>query len=64
VFKAVLAELNAEVSDCIMIADSLESDIKGANNMKMDCIHFQPEGVKTFKATHNISDLTEIKEIL
>ncbi len=64
VFKAVLEDLKAEVNECIMIGDSLESDIKGANNMKMDSIHFQPDGVKHFKATHNISELTEILEIL
>lgn len=64
VFRAVLEELNAEADECIMIGDSLESDIKGARNAKMDSIHFQPEGVKHDLATYNISDLTEIKEIL
>lgn len=64
VFRAVLEELEADVDECIMIGDSLESDIKGAENVKMDSIHFQPTGVKSSLAKYNITDLTEIKEIL
>jgi len=64
VFRAVLAELSADADECIMIGDSLESDIKGAGNVKMDSVHFQPEGIKSSLATYNITQLTELKEIL
>jgi len=64
VFRAVLEELNAEVHECIMIGDSEESDIKGACNVKMDSIHFQPNGITANRATHNIKELTQIMEIL
>lgn len=36
-------------SDCIVIGDSLTSDIQGANNFGLDCIWYNPQNLKNTK---------------
>lgn len=66
-FQAVLKELNASPEQCIMIGDSLASDIAGANAVNVDCVWFNrhkkpcPEGVRL---TAEIERLNELLNIL
>lgn len=66
-FQAVLKELSASPEQCVMIGDSLASDIAGANAIGMDCIWFnrhkkpRPDGVRL---TAEIETLNELLNIL
>ncbi|MFI3206067.1 MAG: YjjG family noncanonical pyrimidine nucleotidase [Clostridia bacterium] len=60
---------NSEIenkSDCIVIGDSLSSDIKGANNSELDCIWFNPKGTSQsdLKINYTAKNYAEIREIL
>lgn len=66
-FRRVLKELNVSAEKCLMVGDSLSSDIAGANAVNMDCVWFnrkkipRPEGVRI---TAEIECLTKLKEML
>lgn len=66
-FTALLKELNAAAGECLMIGDSLSSDVAGANAVGMDCVWFNrkkiplPEGVAV---TAQISSLGELTPLL
>jgi putative hydrolase of the HAD superfamily len=47
---------------CVMIGDSLESDIQGASNAGWEAIYFSESGAKDF-AGHQIKNLMELKSI-
>ena len=49
-----------------MIGDSLDADIVGAYNSRIDQIWFNPADVPPdgFEPTHTVKQLLEIKEIL
>ncbi len=51
---------------CLIIGDSLSSDIKGANNIGIDCLWYNPNGQANSNCTINyeVSSLMEIKELL
>lgn len=58
---------NLSKKDFIIIGDSLESDIKGANNLKIDCIWYNSKNINAdfnLKISYIIKDLKEIKKIL
>lgn len=64
-FSFVLNETGAKDYESIVIGDDLEVDIKGAKNMKIDAIWFNPNYMKgDFKPDYEISSLEEINNIL
>ena len=63
--RAQLPELTAE--NCLIIGDSLSSDIKGANNAGLPCCWFNPKGQPLQEGLHadyEISDLRQLLEIV
>jgi putative hydrolase of the HAD superfamily len=55
----------ADYKNSIMVGDSLEADIIGARNCGMDQVYYNPEKISHVeKVTHEISCLTELKNIL
>lgn len=66
-FDYVLSAIGAKSEECIVIGDTLSSDILGANNAGIDCIWYNPtkealpEG---FKVTFEVDSLEKIAEIL
>jgi len=60
IFNFALDIANANVEESIMIGDSLEADIEGADNIGMDTIHFD---YKDLHDTHNFKRITNLKAI-
>lgn len=66
-FRRILSELGADCRDCLMIGDSLSSDVAGANAAGIDCVWLNrsrrllPEGVHV---TAEIFALTELLPLL
>ncbi len=66
-FSYMLRALDARAEECLMIGDSLSSDVKGANAAGMDCVWLNrsgralPEG---YFATAVISSLDELPALL
>ncbi|MGM9662819.1 MAG: YjjG family noncanonical pyrimidine nucleotidase [Oscillospiraceae bacterium] len=53
--------------NCLVIGDSLTSDIQGANNYGLPCVWYNPEGrplPEGLRADHIISDLRELYAII
>ena len=66
-FRAMTEELGAEPSRCLMVGDSLGSDVAGANAAGMDCIWFNRSGAPlppAYRVKAVISHLNELLEIL
>ncbi len=65
-FERVLKTLEVCKHQCIVIGDSLSSDIKGANNSGIDCIWYNPLSLpgSTHNVTYNVTTLKEIEQIL
>ncbi len=66
-FDYVLDKISAKRSECLIIGDSLTSDIKGANNSFIDCVWFNKKHIKSPKEyyiNHEITSLNEIYDIL
>ncbi|MBS9524242.1 YjjG family noncanonical pyrimidine nucleotidase [Litoribacter ruber] len=68
IFEYALAQVNCTAETCIMIGDNLESDIRGAQQVNMDQIYFNPNEAETDKGdirpTYSIKCLSEIQSIL
>lgn len=65
IFEYLLKKIGAHSSECIMIGDNLETDIKGARNAAIDCIFFNPLGIEhQEETTYEITCLSELKNIL
>ncbi|MDD4970057.1 MAG: YjjG family noncanonical pyrimidine nucleotidase [Paludibacter sp.] len=66
IFEYALQLNNATASETIMIGDSYEADIVGAQNARIDQIYFNPnlKSNDTFKATFKVKGLAEIFDIL
>lgn len=65
-FNYALRKADAILEESIMIGDMFDTDISGAANIGMDQIFFNPkqqEGM-SFRPTHEVRQLLEIKEIL
>jgi len=55
----------ANVEDCLMIGDDIETDIKGAAGVGMDQVWTNFPGDRSdFKPTYEVKSLSEIKDIL
>jgi len=55
---------NATPAETIMIGDSYEADIRGAQNAGIDQIYFNPNSPTKGSATFEISKLEEILNII
>ena len=66
-FEGILSDLGAKKEECLMIGDSLSSDIAGANAVGMDCVWLNRKGKENdtpFSPTYEITSLREIFSIL
>ena len=66
IFEYALEKANATIERSIMVGDDAESDIKGALNIGMDCIYFNPHDStddNSVKPTFIVQHLTTLKEI-
>ena len=66
-YHGIFGALNATADECLMIGDSLSSDIAGANAVGMDACWFNPKGVELTgcaKPKYQIARLEEILSIL
>ncbi len=66
-FESILAETGFAASECLMIGDSLISDIGGASAVGMDGCWFNPEGISNrtgITPTYTISKLEELLTII
>ena len=61
IFNFALDIANANVEESIMIGDSLEADIEGADDIGMDTIHFD---YKNSYNNHNYKRVTNLKAII
>ena len=65
IFEHALKIANAEINECLMIGDDLETDILGARNMGIDQVYFNTDKVRHNEAiTYEISSLNELKGVL
>lgn len=65
-FEYALKKTAALLEESIMIGDMFDTDIKGAANIGMEQIYFNPKNKQdhTFAPTYEVKDLLQIKEIL
>lgn len=66
-FKYHLKKIKAFPSECIMIGDNLNTDIRGANAVKIDSVLFDQEKSKEAlkgKQTYLITELNQLRNIL
>lgn len=64
IFDHALGLAGAHVSESTMIGDSIEADIRGAQNFGMKAIYFNPEGKEAPEdVEHQIQCLSELKEL-
>jgi len=64
-FEFTLDRINANAMDCLMIGDDPLTDIKGASDVGIDTVYFNPDGNKpSAYATYTIKHLMELKGIL
>ena len=64
-FRHALERTGATAAESLMIGDNLECDVLGAYNAGIDQVYFNPEKRRHFnQITHEISCLSELKEIL
>lgn len=65
IFEHALGLADAQINHSVMIGDSIEADIRGAQNIGMKAIYFNPEGKdKPLDVEHQIRRLSELKDIL
>jgi putative hydrolase of the HAD superfamily len=60
IFNFALDIAKAKAEESMMIGDSLEADIEGANNLGMDVIHFD---YKNTHSNHNYKRIVSLNEI-
>ncbi|GAB4330693.1 MAG: YjjG family noncanonical pyrimidine nucleotidase [Flammeovirgaceae bacterium] len=64
-YEFALQLAKAEVHHSVMIGDNLETDMKGAIEIGMDCIFFNPDKIEhQSNVSHEIESLMELKNIL
>ena len=66
-FEKMVETLGAKKEECLMIGDSLLSDVAGATGFGMDSCWYNPKGQKNeteFLPTYEIKELNELLEIL
>lgn len=66
-FERIFKDWQVEPKDCLMIGDSLSSDIAGARAVGMDCCWFNPHGqenASSFIPDYEITSLRELENFL
>lgn len=66
-FARMLQKLNAKPQECLMVGDSLSTDIAGANAAGIDCVWLNRGGAaltKTHSVAAQITSLTELLTLL
>lgn len=63
-FDIVLATLGKDKDECIVIGDSENSDIRGANNAGIKSIYLNFKGKKSENATWSVSSYEELEALL
>ncbi len=66
-FESALNTLSASASECLMIGDSLSSDIAGANAVGMDSCWFNERGLENtslIRPKYEIAKLLELRDLL
>lgn len=64
-FSFVLQETNSKVENSIVIGDDIEVDIKGAENLKIDTVWFNPNKQEAkYEPSYEINSLKELLDIL
>ena len=65
IFEYALKKASAKVSESVMIGDDLLADITGGIDAGIECIYFNPHGVKhDLSLLGDVQDLNAIKSIL
>lgn len=65
IFDYALQQIKSGPRHCLMIGDSLDSDIKGAKNADIDHVFFNYESIPhQVKPTHEIKCLSELMQLL
>jgi putative hydrolase of the HAD superfamily len=65
IFEYALKSTNASLSSSLMIGDNYEADIKGAMNINLDTVFYNPEKLQiTEKPTYEIFHLEELENFL
>ena len=65
IFEHALERAGVQAKDCLMIGDSLEADILGAQNAGIDQVFFNPEKKRhSSRVTYEISCLSQLRTIL
>ncbi|MGD1841740.1 MAG: YjjG family noncanonical pyrimidine nucleotidase [Thermonemataceae bacterium] len=65
IFEYLLEKLAADPVDCLMIGDNLATDIRGATNIAMEAVYFNPSReVHEETTAYEISCLSELQDIL
>jgi putative hydrolase of the HAD superfamily len=64
IFQFALEHANADVENSVMIGDSYEADILGAQNMGMDTIFFDPKNLVSVNGIKKIQNLIQLKDFL
>lgn len=62
IFQFALDGANAKVNESLMIGDSIEADIRGAQNFGMKAIYFNPEGKE--KPDDVEFEITELNQLI
>lgn len=63
-FDCVLSSLEKTKDECVMIGDSIHSDIEGALNAGIDSIYLNFDGKKSDKATWSVSSYDELRALI
>jgi len=65
IFKHAIERANTSFDKSLMIGDSLEADLRGAQNVNMDQVFFNPEKkIHTYKFTHEINKMNDLLDFL
>jgi putative hydrolase of the HAD superfamily len=65
IFHWAVSSVHAHKSECLMIGDDLEVDVRGAMNYGMDAVWYNPGNLPSdFNPTYTISDIGELTKIL
>ena len=66
-FLKILQDVDVPIEKCLMIGDSLFSDVTGAKAVGMDCCWYNPDAIKnttTIKPDYEIRSLEQLLDIL
>ncbi len=63
-FGFIMNDLGASPNECLMVGDSLEADIAGANSVGIDACLFSPRSEKPSNVKYKINSFSELEELL